>query len=43
VTDAAKDVGTAAGKMMTASGSLSSQSEKLKAEVRSFLNSIRAA
>jgi len=43
VTDAAKNVGSAAGKMMEASAGLSSQSEKLKGEVQTFLNSIRAA
>ena len=43
VTDAARDVGSAAGKMIEASAGLSSQSEKLKAEVQTFLGSIRAA
>ena len=43
VTDAANDVGAAAGKMMQASAGLSSQSDKLKAEVQTFLGSIRAA
>ena len=43
VTDAANDVGSAAGKMMDASAGLSSQSAKLKAEVQTFLGSIRAA
>jgi methyl-accepting chemotaxis protein len=43
VTDAARNVGSAAGKMMEASAGLSSQSEKLKAEVQTFLKSIRAA
>jgi methyl-accepting chemotaxis protein len=43
VTDAAKNVGSAAGKMMGASAGLSSQSKKLKGEVQTFLDSIRAA
>jgi methyl-accepting chemotaxis protein len=43
VTESAKDVGVAAGRMMEAATGLSSQSEKLKAEVHGFLNSIRAA
>jgi methyl-accepting chemotaxis protein len=43
VTDAARNVGSASAKMMEASAGLSSQSGKLKGEVQSFLNSIRAA
>jgi methyl-accepting chemotaxis protein len=43
VTDAARNVGSATAKMMEASAGLSSQSEKLKAEVQTFLKSIRAA
>jgi methyl-accepting chemotaxis protein len=43
VTAAANEVGAAAGQVMHAAAGLSSQSEKLKAEVNGFLGSIRAA
>ncbi len=43
VTAAANNVGEAAGQVMDAAAGLSSQSDKLKAEVNDFLNSIRAA
>jgi methyl-accepting chemotaxis protein len=43
VTTAANNVGQASGQVMDAAAGLSSQSEKLKTEVNSFLNSIRAA
>jgi methyl-accepting chemotaxis protein len=43
VTTAANDVGAAAGQVMNAAAGLSSQSERLKAEVNGFLESIRAA
>ncbi len=43
VTAAANNVGQAAGMVMDAASGLSSQSEKLKAEVNGFLDSIRAA
>jgi methyl-accepting chemotaxis protein len=43
VTAAANHVGASAGQVMEAAAGLSSQSEKLKAEVNGFLDSIRAA
>jgi methyl-accepting chemotaxis protein len=43
VTAAANEVGHAAGQVMDAATGLSSQSEKLKAEVNGFLDQIRAA
>jgi methyl-accepting chemotaxis protein len=43
VTTGANNVGEAAGQVMDAAAGLSTQSDKLKSEVNSFLNSIRAA
>jgi methyl-accepting chemotaxis protein len=43
VTQAADEAGIAASKLLEASNGLSSQSQRLKVEVNSFLESIRAA